>query len=202
MAVPDTPERRRLDADLRRRRPGLRALPADARATALGRGDRFAFTGPIDTAVQIVRLVVVTDAFLAVALYRCKTSLLNRRVPVLPRVCHRLAMITGQLTIGDPVVVAPGLCVPHGQVVIDGLTEIGPNVTLSPFVTIGLVAPDFVGPTVGRGCRVGTGAKVIGNITLGPGSVVGANSVVLADVAAGATVVGAPARPVGEGSAP
>ena len=107
-------------------------------------------------------------------------------------------MITGQVTIGDPVVVEPGLCLPHGQVVIDGMTHIGRNVTLSPFVTIGLVAPELVGPTIGPASRIGTGAKVIGNITLGRNVVVGANSVVLADLPDGVTAVGAPARIVAE----
>ena len=44
---------------------------------------------------------------------------------------------------------------------------------------------------------IGTGAKVIGPVTVGAGSRIGANAVVVDDVAPGATVVGAPARPVG-----
>ena len=62
---------------------------------------------------------------------------------------------------------------------------------------MGLVAGDFVGPTIGEGARIGTGAKILGQITIGDGVKVGANSVVLADVPDGATVVGAPARVLG-----
>jgi len=42
--------------------------------------------------------------------------------------------------------------------------------------------------------NIGTGAKVIGPVRIGAGATIGANSVVLDDVPAGATVVGAPAR--------
>ncbi len=36
-------------------------------------------------------------------------------------------MVTAQISIGDPVVMAPGVYIVHGQVVIDGLAEIGPG---------------------------------------------------------------------------
>lgn len=196
-ATPDSLDRRRFDEDLRRRYPGFAvAVAGDARATALGRGDRHEFTSALDRWLQVIRLCVVTDAFLAVVAYRAKTECLKRRIPLVPRLLHRLAMSSAQVSIGDPVVIEPGLCVPHGSVVIDGMTTLDKNVTLSPFVTIGLIAPDFVGPTIGSGTRIGTGAKVLGNITLGRDSKVGANSVVMADVPAGATAVGAPARVV------
>ncbi len=198
-AVPATPERRAFDADLRRRYPGfVTAVLADAQATARNRGERHRFESPLDAWIQVLRLAVVTDAFLAVIFYRAKTQCQKWRIPLIPRLFHRLAMGSAQVSIGDPVVIEPGLCLPHGMVVVDGITHLGANVTLSPFVTVGLVAPDFVGPTIGEGCRIGTGAKVIGNIEIGANAKVGANSVVLRDVPAGATAVGAPARVVGE----
>jgi serine O-acetyltransferase len=46
--------------------------------------------------------------------------------------------------------------------------------------------------------NVGTGSKVIGPVTVGAGAVIGANSVVVDDVAPGSVVVGAPARPIGQ----
>ena len=138
----------------------------------------------------------MSDAFLAQVLYRAKAALQRRGVPVLPRVCHRLAMVTGQVAIGDPVVVAPGLYLLHGQVVVDGLTEIGAGCVIGPFVTIGLRAGELQGPVVEDGVSVGTGAKVIGPVRVGAGARVGANAVVVGDVAPGATVAGAPARPL------
>jgi serine O-acetyltransferase len=182
---------------IRARHPRLRdALPADARVTARYRGERHEFRGRLDLVAQLIRLAWVSDAFLAQALYRVKARLQARGVPVLPRIAHRLAMALAQVSIGDPVVVQPGVYVVHGQVVADGLVEIGPGVVLFPWVTIGLRAGDVRGATIGAGASIGTGAKVIGPVTIGAGASVGANAVVVHDVEAGATVVGAPARPV------
>ena len=58
------------------------------------------------------------------ACYRLKARLQALGVPALPRLAHRLAMALAQVSIGDPVVVAPGLYILHGQVVVDGLVEI------------------------------------------------------------------------------
>ncbi len=49
-------------------------------------------------------------------------------------------------------------------------------------------------PTIEEGCLIGAGAKILGNITIGPGSKIGANAVVLWDVPPNATVVGIPAK--------
>jgi serine O-acetyltransferase len=141
-------------------------------------------------------LAWVSDAFLAQALYRAKARLQALGVPVLPRLAHRLAMALAQVSIGDPVVVHPGVYIVHGQVVADGLVEIGPGTVLFPFVTIGLRAGDVEGPRIEREVSLGTGAKVIGPVRVGAGARVGANAVVVDDVAPGVTVVGAPARPV------
>jgi serine O-acetyltransferase len=182
---------------LRARHPRLWiALKEDARMTALHRGERHEFRSRLDTLAQILRLAWVSDAFLAQALYRAKARLQALGVPVLPRLLHRLAMASAQVSIGDPVVVAPGVYIVHGQVVADGLVQIETGVVISPFVTIGLRAGDVTGPTVQRYVSIGTGAKLIGPVTVGAGAKIGANAVVVDDVPAGTTVVGAPARPV------
>jgi serine O-acetyltransferase len=113
-------------------------------------------------------------------------------------------MASAQVSIGDPVLVAAGVYLPHGQVVIDGMVEIGPETTISPWVTIGLLTGGYKGPDIGRDVRIGTGAKVLGPVVIGDGARIGANAVVLADVPAGATAVGVPARvvPPGEAGAP
>ena len=105
-------------------------------------------------------------------------------------------MALAQVSIGDPVVVGPGVYLIHGQVVIDGLVEIAEGAVIAPFVTIGLRAGDVQGATIGPGVQIGTGAKVIGPVRIGAGATIGANAVVVDDVPEGATVVGAPARPV------
>jgi serine O-acetyltransferase len=183
---------------LRSRHPRLRhAIRADASVNALYRGERHEFRSGFDAALQSLRLAWVSDAFLAQMLYRLKGRLQVLGVPVLPRIAHRLAMITAQVAIGDPVLVHPGVYIVHGQVVIDGIVEIHSGAVIAPFVTIGLRAGDLTGATIERDVSIGTGAKVIGPVRIGAGARVGANAVVVDDVPAGTTVVGAPARPVG-----
>jgi serine O-acetyltransferase len=193
----EDPKAEALKSEIRARHPGLReALMADLHVNLVHRGTHREITSRSDALILLIRLMWVSDAFLALALYRLKARLQQLGVPLLPRLAHRFALITGQVSIGDPVVVHPGLCLLHGQVVIDGLVEIHPGVVISPFVTIGLQPMDVVGPTIEQGARIGTGAKVLGRVRVGAGASVGANAVVLDDVPAGTTVVGAPARPV------
>jgi serine O-acetyltransferase len=177
-----------------------KAVLADARVTAAHGGERM--PARAGAWARVLRLAWESDAFLALMLYRAKARLQSLGVPLLPRLAHRLAMAIAQVSIGDPVVVQPGVYLLHGQVVIDGLVEISGNTVIGPFVTIGLVAGEFGGPTIGRGVRIGTGAKILGPIQVGPGAVIGANSVVISDVPAGATAAGVPARIVGPTTRP
>ena len=187
--------------EIRSRHPRLReAVIADARVTAAYRFERHEFRSPLDALLQALRLMWVSDAFLAQALYRLKARLQALGVPVLPRIAHRLAMATAQLSIGDPVVVHPGVYVVHGQVVVDGIVEIHSGTVISPFVTIGLRGA-LAGPTIGPNVSIGTGAKVLGSVRVGAGAQVGANAVVLDDVPESVTVVGVPARPLATSAA-
>jgi serine O-acetyltransferase len=185
----------RLRREIRERHPGLReALIEDARLATSQRGEPEVRPGPA-TVLQILRLCWSSDAFLAQAIYRVKAALLRRGVPILPSICHRLSIMIAGVMIGDPVVMRPGVHLLHGRVVIDGFTEIRPGVVIGPFVTIGLVSGEIVGPTIEEEATVGTGAVVLGKITVGREATIGANAAVLRDVPAGATVTGVPARP-------
>lgn len=95
----------------------------------------------------------------------------------------------------------------HGMGVVIGETaEIGDDVTLYHDVTLGGVLPSVNSaaqaghkrhPTLEDGVIVGSGAQILGAITVGAGARVGANAVVVANVAPGTTVVGIPARVAG-----
>jgi serine O-acetyltransferase len=187
---------------IRARHPRFRAaVLADARITAHHRGERHEFRSGLDAAVQVLRLMWVSDAFLGHAFYRLKARLQALGVPVLPRLAHRLAMAVAQISIGDPVVMHPGVYIIHGQIVIDGLVEIRQGAVIGPFVTVGLRAGNVVGATIETSVTIGTGAKLIGPVRIGERARIGANAVVVDDVPPGDTVVGVPARSVGERSA-
>jgi len=85
----------------------------------------------------------------------------------------------------------------HGAGVVIGETAIvGDDVTLYHGVTLGGVSwsPGKRHPTLRNGVMVGAGAKILGPITIGENSRIGANSVVMEDTPAGATVVGIPGK--------
>jgi serine O-acetyltransferase len=103
-------------------------------------------------------------------------------------------MSSAQLCIGDPVILEPGVYIPHGQVVMDGLVRVASGVVICPRVTVGLKAGIVKGATIAPDVTIGTSAKVIGPVTIGAGACIGANAVVLEDVPAGATVIGIPAQ--------
>lgn len=180
----------------------LEAVRVDTQVTARRRGERYEFANAADVAVQAIRLAIVTDAFFGQICYRAKAACQRRGIPVLPRILHHLAVSHGGICIGDPVVMQPGVHIPHGHVVVNGGVNIARGVVLSPFTTLGRVDTAFGGPTIGTMAAIGTGAKVLGPVTIGEYARIGANSVVLADVPARSTAVGSPARIVGAERSP
>jgi serine O-acetyltransferase len=179
----------------RARHPGFGAsVIADASVTAAFRGERHEFTSRLDAIAQSLRLAFVTDAFAGQIAYRAKAALQRRRVPLLPRLMQRIAITSAAIYIGDEAVVRPGMYVVHGQVVIDGPVRVAQGVSLYPTVTI--AAPHGGGEArVGPGASVGTGARVLGPVTVGARAVIGAGAVVIEDVPEGATVVGIATAP-------
>jgi serine O-acetyltransferase len=91
------------------------------------------------------------------------------------------------------------LFLPHTQGTVIGAWSIGENATIFQGVTLGAKDIDFSyqessRPTVGNNVTIGAGAKVIGGLILGDYARVGANAVVLNDVASGLLAVGIPAK--------
>jgi acetyltransferase-like isoleucine patch superfamily enzyme len=97
------------------------------------------------------------------------------------------------------VIIAPGVTT-HGQVVIDSRDHRRPLRVLTirdgRSGQCGRRKREAIvyGPTLGKRVQVGTGAKLLGPISVGDGAHIGANAVVLQDVPVGATAVGVPAR--------
>jgi serine O-acetyltransferase len=186
------PVRRR---ERRRSQPRFfEAVTADARTTFFHLGQRLDTTKRLRSLLRIAWLAWNSDAFLAQIVYRFGARMWGLGVPILPRVARGITMMTAQISISDAVIVWPGVSISHGYVCIGGLTEIRSGTLIAPFVSIGLLADDLRGPTIGRLCTIGTGARLLGPLQIGDRSQVGANAVVIKDVPADAVAVGIPAR--------
>jgi serine O-acetyltransferase len=135
----------------------------------------------------------------AVLAHRVAHALHTAGVPFLPRA---LSMATRSITgieIHPAAQVGQALFIDHGSGVVIGETaEIGSDVTLYQGVTLGGTgfATGKRHPTVQDNVTIGSGAKLLGPITIGHGAKIGANSVVIHDVPANSTVVGNPGHPV------
>ena len=111
-------------------------------------------------------------------------------------VSHVARFVTG-IEIHPAARLGRGLFIDHGMGVVIGETaEVGENVTLLQGVTLGgtSLKREKRHPTLGDHVVVGTGAAVIGAITIGPGTRIGAGSVVVRDVPPNSVVVGVPGR--------
>jgi len=95
--------------------------------------------------------------------------------------------------------IGPGLLLPHTQGTVIGAWRVGANATIFQGVTLGAKEVDFsyqenTRPTIGDSVVIGSGAKVLGGLTIGSGCRIGANSVVLRSIPDGQLAVGVPAR--------
>ena len=115
------------------------------------------------------------------------------------RVLSALARFFTGIDIHPGATIGRRFFIDHGMGVVIGETaEIGDDCTLYHGVTLGGTSwnPGKRHPTLQDRVMVGAGAKILGAVTIGHDSQVGANAVVISDVLAGMTVVGIPGRVV------
>jgi serine O-acetyltransferase len=86
-----------------------------------------------------------------------------------------------------------GLFIQHGFATMISAKYIGKNCWINQQVTIGYRGKNML-PVIGDNVMITCGAKVLGNITVGDNSVVGANAVVISDVEEDSVMVGIPAK--------
>lgn len=142
----------------------------------------------------------------ALIAYRIANFLWRRRWYLLARMISQTARFLTGIEIHPGATIGRHFFIDHGMGVVIGETaEIGDDVTLYQDVTLGGVSPSENSdqqrcvkrhPTLEDGVIVGSGAQILGPITIGKNARVGANAVVVNEVAAGVTVVGIPARVV------
>lgn len=144
-------------------------------------------------------LLFTVHGFPPVVLFRAQSFFYEAGCAPLATFISRANSFLFGVTIGNQVRSNGALLISHGHVVLDGWTTLGHQVEINPFVTLGIGNSsqkpfELFGPTIGDHVNIGTGAKVIGNITVGHHVRIGANAVVLSDIPPESTAVGAPAR--------
>ena len=154
-----------------------------------------------------LEVILCYPGFHAVLFFRVAHALWLRNWKLLGRFTSHLGRFFTGIEIHPGAQIGQGFFIDHGMGVVVGETSvIGDNVTLYHDVTLGGIAPAVDSqsqvnekrhPTLEDGAIVGSGAQVLGPITVGTNARIGANSVVLKDVAPGSTVVGIPARAAG-----
>jgi serine O-acetyltransferase len=135
----------------------------------------------------------------ALLAHRVAHALYGARVPFLPLAIAAIARSITGIEIHPAATIGQGFFIDHGMGVVIGQTaEIGDDVTLYQGVTLGGTgfATGKRHPTVQDNVTIGSGAKLLGPITVGHGSKIGAGSVVIHDVPPNSTVVGNPGHPV------
>ena len=133
----------------------------------------------------------------SILFYRFANALWRRRFFLLGRLISNFGKIFTGIEIHPGSTIGRRLFIDHGNGVVIGETsEIGNDVTIYQGVTLGGTSLEKGKrhPTLLDNVIVGSGAQVLGPITVGEGARIGANAVVLTDVPKDATMVGIPAK--------
>lgn len=152
-------------------------------------------------AKSTLEVVLCYPGLHAIWLHRVAHKLYRCDLPLVARLLSQLGRFATGIEIHPGAKIGRRLFIDHGMGVVVGETaEIGDGVTIFHGVTLGGTGKEQGKrhPTIEDNVVIGAGAKVLGNITIGKTSLVGANSVVLKDAPPDSTVVGNPARVVAE----
>ncbi len=133
----------------------------------------------------------------ALVMHRISHRLWRLRVPLVPRLLSQVGRLFTGIEIHPGARIGQGVFIDHGMGVVIGETSvIGDHCLLYQGVTLGGTGKQHGKrhPTLKQNVVVGAGAKVLGAITVGANTRIGAGSVLLRDVASDSTVVGIPGR--------
>lgn len=153
----------------------------------------------LDPAIKSNLEVFLYPSFKALIYYKIAHYLYMKHHYFLARYLSEKAKRKTGIEIHPGAIIGKNLFIDHGMgVVIGETTIIGDNVVLYHGVTLGGVSDkkEKRHPTIEDNVVIGAGALVLGNITIGKNSKIGANSVVLKDVLDGSIVVGVPGEKI------
>jgi len=151
-------------------------------------------TRGLERAARFIAVALLSHSWHACFLLRLSQWLWWLRLWPLAWLLRTLLLHCYSLDAPPEVPIGPGLWLPHAQnIVIHRRSKVGSGVTILHNVTIG--GRDYAGyPTIGNRVFLGVGSSVLGAIHISDGARIGAHAVVIADVPAGACVVGVPAH--------
>ena len=152
-------------------------------------------------AKNALEVILCYQGFHAILMHRMAHWLWNKRLRVAGRFLSNVARFLTGIEIHPGATIGERFFIDHGTGVVIGETaEVGNDVLLYQGVTLGGTGKEKGKrhPSLKDNIVVGTGAKILGNITIGDNVKIGAQSVVLTDVPANSTVVGVPGRVVAQ----
>ncbi|RST71750.1 serine O-acetyltransferase [Siminovitchia acidinfaciens] len=146
-----------------------------------------------------IEVILTYSGLHAIWAHRVAHALFKRKMFFLARLISQINRFFTGIEIHPGAKIGRRFFIDHGMGVVIGETcEIGDGVTVYQGVTLGGTGKEKGKrhPTIKDNALIATGAKVLGNITIGENSKVGGGSVVLKDVPPNSTVVGIPGRVV------
>ena len=132
----------------------------------------------------------------AIHLYRLARGLHERGVPLLPKALYYANFLIFNSSIPYTAAIGEGSHCAYGGmgVVVHAEAKIGRGVTIGQGITIGGRSRSPQAPEIGDDVYIGAGARVLGPIRVGSGSIIAPNAVVIHDVPPRSIVGGIPAR--------
>ena len=127
--------------------------------------------------------------------YGIRPVILRKLFSLLYKILYKFVQILTGIELPCEVKIGRNFIIDHfGGIVVSGYATFGDNCRIRSGVVIGLKCVDEpCAPVIGNDVDIGTGAKVLGAITVGNNVTIGANAVVLTDVPDNALAVGVPA---------
>ena len=161
-------------------------------------------------AKSILSIILTYPGVKAVFFYRIANFFYIAKFDLLARIISQITRFFTGIEIHPGAKIGKNFFIDHGMGVVIGETsKIGNNVTMYHAVTLGGISPSIDSdlqrdekrhPTIGDDVVIGSGAQIIGPITVGDCARIAANAVVVNDVPKNATMVGVPAKAIKVGN--
>jgi serine O-acetyltransferase len=139
---------------------------------------------------------------IVIYIHKIVFTLHTLKIPILPKIINKIFIrLLFGCEIGEGTKIGKNVDLGYGGlgIVIHERAVVGNGVTISPGVTIGGTRKKYGVPNIKDNCIIYSGAKILGPITIGEGSIIGANAVVIDSIPDKCLAVGIPAKIIKSG---